>query len=74
MCDQIMGDFDPSAVSVEQRMNDLENRYEALLRLFDALTDSYKAVLDQFEEMQTTNRQLCASITELLNRLPKVNP
>ena len=67
-------DFNPSAQTLEQRMNDLENRYESLLCLFDALVTSYKALLDSFEEMQTTNRQLCTSITALLDRLgPKVN-
>ena len=67
-------DFNPSAQTLEQRMNDLENRYESLLCLFDALATSYKALLDSFEEMQITNRQLCTSITALLDRLgPKVN-
>ena len=64
-------DFNPSAQTLEQRMNDLENRYESLLCLFDKLADTCKITFDSTEEFREACQVLCANVTEMLKRMPK---
>jgi len=66
-------DFTPSAQTIEQRLEDLENRFLTVLTLFDKLADTCKLTFDSTEDLREACQNLCANVTEMLKRLPQVD-